>query len=257
MADIAVTILGDAAGLSAALAESSAELKAFQDTMGLGMAGGAAKAEGAEDDLEDHSRGFSGRIASIFEGAGNAMGSVGLPFSDSVKKMGSDIDDATQKGSGFAASMSSIGKVAGVAIAGAAIGIGVEALHMADAFDTAQASMDTAIKNSGGNLTLLKPKIDATYSSMANLGFNSTDVASSLGPLITATGSTTKALGLESLAANIARMRHIDLASASSLLVKVMAGSNRALTQMGLNLNIGSAKLSSLRTAEQAVTRTK
>jgi len=101
---------------------------------------------------------------------------------------------------------------------------------MADKYEAAASTMDTAIKNNGGNLETLKPKIDAAYSSMSSLGFNSTDTAQAIAQLTTSTGSPTKAISLLGEAADLARFKHISLADASSLLGKVMAGSNRVVT---------------------------
>ena len=71
--------------------------------------------------------------------------------------------------------------------------------------------------------------------------------------LTTATGSTSKALSDLNLVENIAALRHISLADAASLVAKVYDGSTRALTQFGINLDIGSGKLHSIQSAEESV----
>ncbi len=64
--------------------------------------------------------------------------------------------------------------------------------------------------------------------------------------LVTSTGSTKKAEEDLSIAANLARAKHIDLSTATGILTKTLAGSTRGLTALGLNLDIGSGKLKTI-----------
>src|SRR5208282_2625228 len=115
-----------------------------------------------------------------------------------------------------------------------------------DSFDVATKGLQTAIGDTGQSFAAVKPQIEDSYSKMANLGFENTEVANSLQKLSTATKSPTKALEDESLAANLARAQHESLGSATEILTKIYAGSTRALTQLGVNLNIQSAKLKTI-----------
>ena len=244
MADrvLRVILTGDSKSLSASMAEADAATDAASDSMG-----------GSVSKLGEDMEKTEGKSEGLISKLGNFMSNTGLPFSSAVKDMGEKLDETSTKGQHFSQAMSTAGgAILAVGVA-AVVGIGAESLHMADKFDTAQAMMDTAITNAGGSVSKLTPALNKAYASAANLGFNMTDVAGAMQVLTTATNSPKKALGDLSLAEDLARMKGVSLSTASSALAKVYAGSNRALTQMGLNLDIGSAKLTSIRTATQAV----
>jgi hypothetical protein len=246
--------------------DSAGRIRSDLENVGDGaIAGGAATREGmeagrdavddAEKDVESKTGGFSSRVAKVFESVGSSMGNWGIPFSNSVSKVGEKIDEADTKGDGFKQSILSIGKAAtmvgGVALAGFA----AESVEMADKFDVSEGQVEQAVKNTGASFDTFKPKIEATYSRMEQLGFTNEQSAETMRTLTTATQSPTKAMGDMGLAANIARMKNISLSAAAQLLAKVYAGSNRALTQMGINLDVGSAKLTSIKTASEGVSK--
>ena len=195
----------------------------------------------------------STRVGGVFQKLGNQLSNWGLPFGESVSKIGEKFESADTKGKKFTQSMSTLGGATLLGVGAGLVGVGVEAVEMADKFDTAQSQLQTAIKNAGGDFEKLKPKISATYDAMAKFGFNSTDTATALAQLTTATGSPTKAMGDMQLAANLARLKNISLSDASGILTKTLAGSTRGLTALGLNLDIGSAKLSSMHSASVAL----
>jgi hypothetical protein len=163
------------------------------------------------------------------------------------------LDKAKKEGNGLEATMSSLGKVAMVAGAAGIAAVGVEAVKMADKFDTAQAQLKTAVNNSGSSFDKLQPKIAALSEKMSGIGFNSTDVESSLASLTTAADNPTKAMGLMGLAADLARQKGVSLGTATGALTKLLGGSTRALSQMGINLDIGSGKLASIQSATNSV----
>lgn len=265
MADVVLRaiLMGDSAGLVRSMDEAAASTdaasKAMQDssnigTDALGDLGGAGRSAG--DDLEklgkdaDESHSHLGKL---FSDMGNWMSNNGIPFGETFTKIGDKMEETGEKGSSVFQKLSNVGGIALGALAVGAVAFGAESIEMADKFDEAQSQLQVAVKNSGASFDSFKPKIDAAYGSMANLGFNSTDTAQSLTTLITSTGSTTKSLDMLSTAADLARFKHISLASASQLLAKVMAGSNRVVTQLGLNLDIGTGKLSSITTATDSL----
>ncbi len=221
----------DSSGISAGVNKADSE---------LGRLGGSADKMG--DDFDKS----TSKIGSMFESLGSSLGSFGIPFSASVTKMGTKLDEAKSKGQGFKQAMSDLG---GATLAVGAVGIaavGVEAVKMADNFDVAQSQLQVAVKNSGESFKAMQPSIDATYGSMAKLGFNSTDVAGSLTALVTSTGNTKKAEGDLAIAADLARAKHISLSDATGILTKTLAGSTRGLTALGLNLDVGSGKLKTI-----------
>lgn len=231
---------------SGALAGSGATKAAMED---------ASKGVGAaEKDIESKSSGFSSRIAGAFKSAGSSMGNFGIPFAGSVSKMGEKIDEAERKGSGFKASLESIGKTATIVGGVALAGVAAESVKMADEFDVANVQLQNAIKNTTGSFPGLQSQINATYSKMAGLGFNSTETAKALQSLTIATKSPTTAIRDMAVASDLARAKNMSLEGATQTLTKVYAGSQRALTQLGLNLDVGTGKLKSIQSATESVT---
>src|SRR5208282_5239377 len=55
-------------------------------------------------------------------------------------------------------------------------------------------------------------------------------------------------------AADLARAKNISLSDAVGILTKANAGSTRALTQLGINIDIGTGKLTAIQKATQSVT---
>ena len=234
--NVDVLIGGSSAGLEGALARSSAAADETSAAIGTKFDEASTKAGGA------------------FEKLGNTLSNWGLPFGGAISDIGKKFDDADTKGQKFGQAMSTLGGAALLGVGAGFLAVGAESIEMADKYEAAASTMDTAIKNNGGNLETLKPKIDAAYSSMSSLGFNSTDTAQAIAQLTTSTGSPTKAISLLGEAADLAHFKNISLADASSLLGKVMAGSNRVVTQLGLNLDIGTGKLATIKTASEALT---
>lgn len=78
--------------------------------------------------------------------------------------------------------------------------------------------------------------IDEAEASARKLGFENLDVRDSLGSLVIATHNGKKAIDDLAVAEDIARFKHIDLASASKVLTMAMAGSQRATKQLGITV---------------------
>jgi hypothetical protein len=215
----------------------------------------ALKSEETSKRMGDSMEGATERTGNAFERLGSKLDGLGIPGGSAFEKIGSKISEADTKGQKFGQMLSTIGGVTLAAGAAGLVAFGAESVEMADKFDVAQAQLKVAVTNAGGNFDKLKPKIDATYQSMSSLGFNAQDSASALTTLTTATGNPTKAMALMGQAADLARYKHISLADASQALAKVQAGSTRVLTQMGINLDIGSGKLAAIHTATEGVTK--
>lgn len=122
-----------------------------------------------------------------------------------------------------------------LAVGAAAVAVGAYGLKMADEYEAAHARLETAVKNSGGDFEELKGKVAGTDKAMESLGFTNADTESSIATLTGATHDAQKAMGLQSLAADIARGRHIDLATATGILVKVETGHVSLLSKLGIN----------------------
>ncbi len=237
-----VYLTGDSAGLEASMAKSAAATDAASDAMSDSLGGVSKDAEKAGKDSE----GFFSKMA-------GGMSNLGLPFSSSMEKIGAKLDATTTKGQKFAQSMRTIGAATLAIGAAAAVGIGAESIKMANEFDDAQVLLKTAVIDSGSSWSKLKGSIDAVEKSAANMGFNMTEAAGALQILTTATNDPKKAMADLGLAEDLARMKGISLAAASQTLAKVYAGSTRALTQLGINIDIGTGKLTAIHNATVSV----
>jgi phage-related protein len=135
--------------------------------------------------------------------------------------------------------MSSLSKgagIAGLAIGGLLVGGLIDSVHAAMSAQVAQASLDTAIKSTGQSLAQAGPQIDSAAAAARNLGFSNIEAETSLGKLEMATRSTKSSISDLSIAENLARARHIDLATATQMLVGAQNGNTRAARQLGVQI---------------------
>lgn len=244
---VSVTFLADAAGYEAALermgAVTDAAGKNIADKFGTAGSTSAAKFTSALDS-------GTSRVGGIFQKLGGLASQFGIPFSSELTKIGKDLDSVETKARGVVAAMSAVGAIGVAAVAGVA----VESVHLADGFDRAQSVLKSAVTNSGHSWDQYKGQVaDAAKTSGALVVANAEEVDQALQELTTATQSPATALKDLSTAENIAAMKHISLADAAQGLVKVYGGSTRILQQWGINLDIGSAKLHSIQSAQMAV----
>lgn len=141
--------------------------------------------------------------------------------------------------------------LAGAAIVGVAGAIGVASVKAAITFESSQARMSTAIKNTGGNFKDFAPQIDLVDKRMEKFGFTNSQTEDSIASLTNATHSTEKALSLQSLAADIARGRNIDLSTATQILTKVVTGHVALLGRLGIQTKDATGKTISQNEAVQ------
>jgi len=163
------------------------------------------------------------------------------------------MDDMSKHGSSSFSKLSSVGGAILAGVGGALVATGAMAVHMSDQFDTAQASLKTAIDDSGHHFGDFKDQVARAQDKMQGLGFDMAQTDQALATLTTSTQNPKESIKLLGEAADLARFKHISLADASQMLARVMAGSNRAVMQLGLNLDLGSGKMSTLRTAHEAL----
>jgi hypothetical protein len=124
--------------------------------------------------------------------------------------------------------------ILGIGAAFAVVGFtSVEAL---DKVEKAQANLETAINNTGVSFDAAKPSVDAHAKSMTALGFTLEDTYTALAKMTAASGSPQTALDSLSAAADLARFKQIDLATAGSIVAKASVGQARGLADLGLAL---------------------
>jgi len=97
--------------------------------------------------------------------------------------------------------------------------------------------LSTAMNNSKQNTAANRAEVTATTDKMSALGFSVKDSEAAYTKLITATGSTTESTKLMSMAADLARYKHEDLATAAATLEKGTLGNAKAFKEFGITLD--------------------
>ena len=157
-------------------------------------------------DMESNFDKSTNRIGGLFTRLGQHAESMGTPFGKVLTEVGNKFGEAEKKGHGFLGMISGLGAAATGAGLAAFVGIAGESVKIALDGAQAQSNLEIAVKNSGQSFEEAKGKIDASYNSMANLGFNADQTNVALTTLITATGSTAKATALMGQVADLARL---------------------------------------------------
>ena len=163
-----------------------------------------------------------------------------------VQKMGKTSESNFSK-------LSTVGKAALTGIAGLAIGVGAGAIEMADQFEVSHARLGAALSAAGSSFKDIQGPLSATESAMEKFGYTNATVEDSVSRLVTAQGAHINIQKEETLAANIAAARHIDLASATDMVNKAYAGNSRALKAMGIDLPIAAGGALKVKQAQDAV----
>ncbi len=151
-------------------------------------------------------------------------------ISEIGKLSGAVAAESESMGSKFAA----FGKKAALVMGGVGVAVAGFSIKAALDFETSIVRLQTAIKNTGGALQPWKSQIADTNTQLEKFGFTNADVENSLARLVPVTKSSTQATGLMTLAADIARARHLSLEAATQLLVKVQTGHVALLGRLGI-----------------------
>ena len=252
-----VGIGAGAVSSAASISTSAGKVSYSMMGMGAGAEQGAAKVKAALPAVESASKGFAGRTAMMFESLGNSMSSFGIPFGNSVKKMGYAMKEGESGAKGFGASLMGLSKIAALAGAALVIGIGVASIKATDQFDVAQTRLRSAVENTGKSFKAAEPEIKKTEEAGVKYGSTAAATAASLARLTIATKSSSKATGDMGLVWNLMAATGKDQESVVGLLTKAYGGSTRGLMALGIQLGVGSLKLSAYTKATEAVTKAK
>lgn len=245
-AHITVLIVGDAGSLNKALDESDLRMDAFgSHTQQVGEKAGA--------DLENAFGKSTHRVAGMLDSLGNSMTNMGIPFGNVFNRMASQLDSATTKTKSLGIALKDIGGLTVALGAAAAVGIGGESLHLYSQYEQQLNALEVAVKNAGHSWSSFQGPLAKANESMQKLGYNQSEVAQSLAAFVTATGSPTKALRDMEVAANLAAEKNMSLADATSELMPVLAGSSRAMSDLGLNILDTSGRMETIQQAQQGV----
>ena len=149
--------------------------------------------------------------------------------------------------------LAGFGKAALFGLGAAAVGVGVMGVEMADKFEASHAKLETALKNAGSSFDQFSSQIDVAQKSMEAYGYTNAQTQEALANLTTATKDPKKALDDLSLAADLAKYKHIDLADAATAVARASEGNTRALKQLGIDLPVASTNAAQLAKANDAL----
>lgn len=123
------------------------------------------------------------------------------------------------------------------ALVGASAGIikfGRDAVMAAVEGGKSTALLGNAVRNAGEDFAAVQPKVDALSTKYARFGYENDLVEAAVAKLTTSTGSSSKALDLMGVAADLAASRHISLEKAADVVGKVVNGNVGVLGRYGV-----------------------
>ena len=112
-----------------------------------------------------------------------------------------------------------------------------ESISVAEEAQTSIAGLGTAMNDAKINTEANRQVVDKVTESMANLGFTGNSTREALTKMVTATGSMSQAQKMMGVAADYARIKHMDLNTATTVLTRATAGQMRAFAQYGITLD--------------------
>ena len=102
---------------------------------------------------------------------------------------------------------------------------------------TSVVALSTAMNDAKINTNANRDAVEKVTVSMSNLGFAGNSTREALTKIVTATGSVSEAQKLMGVTADYARLKHMDLASAASILTRGTTGAMRAFREYGIVLD--------------------
>jgi hypothetical protein len=112
-----------------------------------------------------------------------------------------------------------------------------DSIHVAEEAQTSITGLATAMNNAKVNTEANRQAMEKSTQAMMNLGFTGNDARGALTKLVTSTGSVTQAQKLMGVAADYARLKHMDLATAATVLSRGTVGAARAFREYGITLD--------------------
>jgi hypothetical protein len=153
-----------------------------------------------------------------------------------LDKMGKESDVASGKISGL--DKASKVATAGLLAMGAAF-VGFAAFGIKEANEAEQAlnKLGVTLSNFGMNTPKVRKEIEDLTGSYVDLGFGGEEAAAGFDTLFRSTGDLEKSQTLLATSADLARVKNISLADASSIVAKANQGSAKAFKEMGIVLD--------------------
>jgi hypothetical protein len=118
--------------------------------------------------------------------------------------------------------------------------------------DASIARLNAAISANTTITAAQTKEMDAAVEARQNLAFSDDDLRDSLSRLVPRTKDVSKAVGLQAIAMDFARLRGIDLATASDLVGKVFSGNTSILSRYGFTVEKGTTATEALAMIQKA-----
>lgn len=226
---------------------SAGAVRAFEES--------ALAAEKSSKAMGDHMEAGTARVGGAFSKLGALGASWGLPFHESLHKLGDHLTETESRGKKFGTAFADLGRSAALGLGGGLAIAGVEAVKLGMGLQESQDKLSVAVKNSGASMDQYKGQLDATRSRMESLGFTYEQTNDALANSVVSTQNVSKSMGTLGLAADLARFRHIDLADATTMVNKALEGQLRPLKALAIDLPVAATSALKLQTANDAVAK--
>ena len=151
--------------------------------------------------------------------------------------------------------LAGFGKAALFGLGAAAVGVGALSVEMADKFEGSHAKLEQALTNAGSSFDAYSGRINAAQKQMEQYGFTNAQTQEALANLTTGLKDPAKALDSLSLAADLAKFKHIDLAEAATAVTKAQEGNLRALKAIGIDLPVAAGGALKLQKANEGLSK--
>lgn len=220
-------------------------------TVTLRVIGDTAGATGALSRFGDAAEQHAGRGRAAFSAvSGSLSGLSGAfgPVLEVMERVGGGMDTVGEHGRRVGTVLLGMGA--------AATGAGVM-LQMAASRDVeAHNQLKAAVEATGRSFEEFEPSVEKAVQGQVKFGHTAVDTQEALRKLTQGTQDPERALSLLGVTADLAAAKHISLAEASGIVVKVSAGAGKVLKEFGLHLDgVGTKAEQGSRALEQLAER--
>jgi hypothetical protein len=190
----------------------------------------------------------SGIIRVAILGDASSLEAAAVESSMALGKLEGKTTSAGQKFVAF-------GKKAAMAAGVVAVAMVAIAIKNGDALNEAEDQLKRALKNQGVATKSMSAQMDPVLKKLEKWGFTNKDVTESLTVMTRGGVKWATALKYQSLVADIAKAKHIDLSKAALLVTKATQGQSRALKSLGIDTAIANGSAKSQQTAMLGVAK--
>ena len=174
-------------------------------------------------------------------------------FTTAMGEARGEVASLEKQGVGSFDKLATFGKAALFGLGTAAVGVGALGVKMADQFEQSHAKLEQALKNAGASFEQFATPIGDAQKKMEQYGYTNAQTQEALANLTTALKDPKKALDDLSIAADLAKFKHIGLAEAATVVARAQEGNLRALKQLGIDLPIAASSAAKLEAAHIAL----